>query len=174
MAQEGMPLKSGWLPRRYGVFLLAAIAAAPAPAARILFAGGGWAAIDFGQRCEARSKALWARKGTQPFTGFAFDAGGTRRGQFYVHLSRPARDGASVVATIGSQPFLLSGRGQWAWSRNAAQQRAMLTAARYGGALRIESRDNAGRGIVDRYGLGGAATAIDAAAAACAGKSAQS
>lgn len=139
-----------------------------AATARILFAGGNWAAIDFGQRCEARSRALWAKAGTEPFAGFAFDRGGPRQGQFYVHLSRPARAGATVITTIGSEPFLLAGRGQWAWSRAAEQQRAMLHAARYSDALRVESRDERGRRIVDRYSLAGAATAIDAAAAACA------
>ena len=144
--------------------------AAEAAAARIIFAGGGWAAIDFGGRCEARSKALWAKADTEPFAGFAFDRAGARRGQFYVHLSRPARPGATVIATIGTEPFLLAGKGEWAWSRGIAQQRAMLAAARAGQAMRIESRDQRGRRIVDRYALGGAPTAIDAAAAACAGK----
>lgn len=151
------------------------VAAAPAAgASEVLFAGGNWAAIDFGARCEARSRALWARQGTQPFAGFAFDAAGSRQGQFYVHLSRTARSGATVVATIGSVPFLLVGRGEWAWSRTRQQQRAMLEAARSAGGMRVESRDQRGRRIVDRYLLAGAPTAIDAAAAACAGKRARS
>jgi hypothetical protein len=37
--------------------------------------------------------------------------------------------------------------------------------------MRVESRDENGARIVDRYSLASAATAIDAAAAACAGKS---
>ena len=149
---------------------LALVAAAPAAqAVRIVFAGGNWAAIDFGGRCEARSRALWASSKTKSFAGFAFDPAG-RQGQFYVHLSRPARPGATVIATIDSEPFLLIGKGAWAWSRTAQQQRAMLQAARYSGGMRIESRDQRGRRIVDRYLLAGAATAIDAAAAACAGK----
>lgn len=150
--------------------LVAADAAAAAPAT-IVFAGGNWAAIDFGSRCEARSRALWAREKAEPFAGFAFGRGGARQGQFYVHLSRAARAGATVIVTIGSEPFLLVGKGEWAWSRNARQNRAMLDAARYGGAMRVESRDGRGRRIVDRYALAGAPTAIDAAAAACAGKS---
>jgi len=150
--------------------LLLAFLAAPAGAARVVFAGGDWAAIDFGARCEARSRALGARKETRPLAGFAFDRAGPRQGQFYVRLSRPARRGATVVATIGSAPFLLTGRGQWAWSSSAQQQKAMLEAARQAGGMRVESRDSAGRRIVDRYLLRGAATAIDAAAAACAGK----
>jgi hypothetical protein len=75
-----------------------------------------------------------------------------------------------VVATIGDQPFLLANRGDWAWSRDPAQQQAMLNAARYGQGMRVDSRDTRGRRMVDRYDLAGAATAIDAAAAACAGK----
>jgi hypothetical protein len=150
-----------------------AAAATPADAARTIFAGGNWAAIDFGARCEARSRAVQLRKGTEPFAGFAFDRQGKRQGQFYVHLSRPARPGATVIATIGSRPFLLAGRGEWAWSRAADQQGAMLDAARYATGMRVESRDQRGRRIVDRYLLAGAATAIDSAAAACAGKSPQ-
>ena len=157
---------------RFALAALVLVAAAPAAdAARIVFAGGNWAAIDFGARCEARTRALWVRADTEPFAGFAFDRAGGRQGLFYVHLSRPARAGATVIATIGSEPFLLAGRGEWAWSRTAQQQRAMLESARYGSRMRIESRDQRGRRVVDHYALGGAATAIDAAAAACAGKS---
>jgi hypothetical protein len=149
--------------------LLLLVAATAADAARILFAGGNWAAIDFGARCEARSKGLWAKKDSKPFAGFAFAPRGFES-RFYVHLSRPARDGATVIATIGTEPFLLAGKGQWGWSRTAAQQSAILQAARHGRSMRVESRDARGRRIVDRYTLAGAATAIDAAAAACAGK----
>jgi hypothetical protein len=180
MAQERKTLKLGWLPVRSGSMGLrpalsaAAVFAiafhASAHAARTLFAGGNWAAIDFGARCEARTRPVWARNGTEPFAGFAFDASGTRQGQFYVRLNRPAREGATVMARIGSKPFLLAGRGEWAWSRSAQQQQAMLEAARYGEAMRIDSRDARGRRIIDRYSLAGAATAIDSAAAACAGK----
>ena len=150
--------------------LIVIAASSAADGTRILFAGGQWAAIDFGTRCEARSRVLLPRRDTKPFAGFAFDRAGPRHGRFYVHLSRPARAGASVVATIGSSPFLLVGKGAWAWSRGGAQQSAMLEAARYGQSLRIETRDSRGSKVVDRYVLDGAATAIDAAAAACAGK----
>lgn len=139
-----------------------------ADAARIIHAGGSWAAIDFGSRCEARARALWSSANSKAVTGFAFDRAGPRQGQFYARLSRPARAGASVVATIGSEPFLLIGRGEWAWSRNMRQQHAMLDAARAGRSMRIESRDRSGRRIVDRYALAGAPTAIDSAAASCA------
>jgi len=141
---------------------------ATAQPSQILFAEGRWAAIDFGQRCEARTKSISAKPGSIPHAGFAFDRKGARQGQFYARLSRPARAGASVLATIGGRPFLLAGRGQWAWSTSAGQQRAMIDAARYSSAMRVESRDRAGRRILDRYALAGAATAIDSAAAECA------
>lgn len=150
--------------------LLMVAGASSAFAAQILFAVGNWAAIDYGGRCEARTKALWARPNTQPYAGFAFDRAGSRQGIFYAHLSRPARAGGTVIATIGSAPFLLAGNGQWAWVRSAQQRAAILEAARYGTSLRIQYREVSGRRTVDHYALGGAATAIDAAAAACAGK----
>lgn len=168
MAHKEMSLKFGWLPLRCGLLLLSAVATAGA--SRIAFVGVDWAAIDFGKQCEARSKPLWAKPGTSPYAGFAFERGG-RQGQFYVHLSKPSRPGATIVATIGDQPFLLAGKGDWGWSRNLAQQSAMIAAVRNGGSMRIDSRDARGGRIVDRYGLGAAPTAIDAAAAACAGKS---
>jgi hypothetical protein len=156
---------------RIALSLLAVAAtASAAPSPRIAFAGGHWAAIEFGGRCEARSRPLWFKPGTQPYAGFAFDRSGRPHGQFYVHLGRPARAGATVVATIGDQPFLLAGKGEWAWGASPAQRQAILKAARYGQYMRIDSRDLGGRRIVDRYDLSGAATAIDSAAAACAGK----
>jgi hypothetical protein len=142
--------------------------AAPA----ILDAGGGWAAIDRGGSCEALARSvLIAPKGrTQATAGFAFTPDRRRWGEFHAHLSRVPRAGSSVMLDIGGQPFLLVGQGDWAWSRGPAQEQAIIAAARNASAMRIESRDGAGRRFVDTYALQGAPTAIDAAAAACAGK----
>ena len=68
----------------------------------------------------------------------------------------------------GGQPFLLVARGDWAWSRGALQEQAIIAAARDASAMRVEARDGAGRRFVDAYLLDGAPTAIDAAAARCA------
>lgn len=169
MAQAGISHKFGWLRIHFGYFAAAAaLCTSVAGAASILFADDTWAAIDFSNRCEARAKALWVRPKTQPFAGFAFDRAAARQGQFYVRLSRPARAGATVIAQIDGQPFLLAGHGPWAWSRGGEQQLLMLRMARYGQRMRVQSRDQQGRRFVDHYALGGAATAIDAAAAACA------
>jgi len=150
-----------------------ALAASPSMAAGpILFAGGGWAAIDRGASCEALARSvLIAPKGrTQATAGFAFTPDRKRWGEFHAHLSRVPRAGSSIMLDIAGQPFLLVAGGDWAWSRGPRQEQAIMAAARNASAMRIEARDGSGRRFVDTYALSGAPTAIDAAAAACAGK----
>ena len=149
---------------------LALLVAAPASAAQLLFAGGQWAALDRGGTCEAASRSLrLVQKGrVQARAGFAFDANGTRHGQFFAELSRIPRTGSTVILTVGTRPFLLASNGQWAWSRDPTQESAIIAAVRSAGGMRVDSRDASGRRFVDRYLLDGAPTAIDAAAARCA------
>lgn len=145
---------------------------AAARPAQVVHAGGHWAALDRGGECEAASRALRiARKGEpQARAGFAFDATRRRDGQFYARLSRSLRPGSSAMLTVGDRPFMLVARGDWAWSRGPAQEAAIIAAVRDAGGMRIEGRDASGRRFTDRYLLDGASTAIDAAAARCAGK----
>ena len=75
------------------------------------------------------------------------------------------------MLTIGERPFMLIARGDWAWSRGPLQEAAILDAVRAATSMRIEARDGGGRRFADRYLLNGAPTAIDAAAAGCAGRS---
>ena len=152
---------------------LALAAASPSMAAGpILFAGGGWAAIDRGASCEALARSvLIAPKGrTQATAGFAFTPDRKRWGEFHAHLSRVPRAGSSIMLDLAGQPFLLVAGGDRAWSRGPRQEQAIMGAARNAPAMRIEGRDGSGRRFVDTYTLSGAPTAIDAAAAACAGK----
>jgi hypothetical protein len=156
------------------LFALVLLAASPAAAARpqILFAEGPWAALRFGDRCEAASRPLLpaARRQPEARAGFSFGAGPARHGEFHVRLSRVPRPGSSVMMTIGERPFMLVARGDRAWSRGPLQEAAIIEAARAATSMRIEARDGGGRRFADRYLLAGAPTAIDAAAAACAGK----
>ena len=154
--------------------LLLAPTAAPAAPAQILAAQGHWAALKFGPRCEAAARPLPPAANRQPAAraGFGFGVGrGAGRGEFHVRLSRVPRAGSSVMLTLGSRPFMLLSRGEWAWSRGPLQEAAILAAARGATSMRVEARDGAGRRFADRYLLDGAPTAIDAAAAGCAGKS---
>ena len=152
--------------------LLLLIASIQASAQQLLFAGGQWVALDRGASCEAASRSLRiALKGkVQARAGFAFDSNGPRNGQFFAQLSRMPRAGSTVILTVGKQPFLLAARSGWAWSRDPVQEAAIIAAVRLSSGMRVDSRDQSGGPFVDRYLLDGAPTAIDAAAARCAGK----
>jgi hypothetical protein len=127
-------------------------------------------ALDRGSVCEASTRSLKiAAKGkVQALAGFSFTSDHRRWGEFHARLSRVPRPGSSVILTFGGQPYLLVSRGDWAWSRGPLQERAIIAAARNGGAMRVEARDRGGQRFVDPYLLDGAPTAIDAAAARCA------
>ncbi|HVF36547.1 MAG TPA: hypothetical protein VNA29_01220 [Sphingomicrobium sp.] len=136
----------------------------------IVAARGQWAALNQGRTCEAAARSLGPTyKGRLPArASLSFDAGGPRRGQFAVRLSRVPRAGASVMLHVGEAPFLLMARGDTAWSRGPAQEVAIVAAMRSAGGMRVEARSPGGGRIVDRYSLAGAPLAIDAAAACAA------
>lgn len=141
-------------------------------AGAILFAGGSWAAIDRGDSCVALTKAVRiAAKGRiQATAGFAFTPDHRRWGEFHARLSHMPRPGSSVLLTVGDVPFLLVARDDWAWSRGPAQEQAIIAAVRNATGMKVEGRDAGGGRFTDPYDLAGAPTAIDAAAARCAGK----
>ena len=153
---------------RFAILLFFCLAAAPA-AARVVQARGQWSAHEDKGQCRAMARSLRdAGKGqSQAFAAFLFDPVRRQTGVLSVRLSRPVRQGGSVILTVGKQPFMLRGAGQFAWSRGPAQEAAILSAVRRSTGMRIEARDAGGRRRVDRYLLDGAPTAIDAAAAAC-------
>jgi hypothetical protein len=154
------------------LLFLAMLAIAAPSAAGGVFARGSWAAITSGRQCEAGARSiLQAPKGrVQAHAAFAFDAGGPRHGELAIRLSRVPRAGSTVILTVGERPFLLAARGDWAWSRGPAQEAAIIAEARAAGSMRVVFRAANGVRYTDRYLLDGAPGAIDAAAAACAGK----
>src|SRR5690348_7888601 len=152
------------------IALLLFVPAGASARGAVVYAGGGWAAIDRGAVCEAlsRSEKIVPKGKVQPVAGFSFTPDHRRWGEFHAQLSRMSRPGSSVILHVGNQPFLLVARGDWAWSRGPAQEQAIIAAARNGGEMRVEARDQAGVRFIDPYVLKGAPTAIDAAAARCA------
>jgi len=152
--------------------LLGMLASAAMARGAVIYAGGAWAAIDRGAACEAlsRSVRIAAKGKVQAEAGFTFSADRRRWGEFHARLRRMPREGAAVMLNVGGQPFLLVSRGNEAWSAGPLQEQAIIAALRGATGMAVESRDSAGRRFVDPYSLDGAATAIDAAAAACAGK----
>lgn len=148
-----------------GTATLGAAAAGP----HIVSARGQWAALRGPRACEAATLSLLpptARR-ARGRIGIAFEPR-RRNGELAARLSRPARDGAGVVMTIGETPFLLVGRGDYAWSRGPSQEAAIIAAIRGASRARIEARTVEGARFVDPYSLDGAPTAIDAAAACAA------
>ena len=153
-----------------GVALLLGAAAVARP--MILYAGPAWAAIGRGGTCEAltRSLRIAAKGKVQAIAGFSFSPDHRLWGQFHARLRRMPRTGAAVLLHVDDQPFLLVSRGNEAWSSGPLQEQAIIEALRGANGMSVESRDTAGRRFIDPYSLDGAATAIDAAAATCAGK----
>ena len=149
--------------------LLLCLAAAPA-VARVVQARGQWSAHEDKGQCRAMARSLRDAGKDQPqaFAAFLFDPARRQNGVLSVRLSRPVRQGGSVILTVGKQPYMLRGAGQFAWSRGPAQEAAIIAAVRGAGGMRVEARDSGGRRSIDRYLLDGAPTAIDAAAAECA------
>jgi hypothetical protein len=158
------------------IALALGLAASTASSAAQVIYAGPWAAIDRGDACVAisRSMRIAAKGKVQAVAGFAFSADRRRWGEFHARLRRLPRTGAAVMLRIDDQPFLLVSRGNWAWSDGPLQEQAIIRAVRDGTRMTGVSRDAAGRRFIDPYSLDGAATAIDAAAAACAGKSGRS
>lgn len=177
MAEQGLLNKNGWEMNRKACFLLlAGLVLGPSGAAlgavrgETLYAGPQWAALRFAGQCEALARPLPPSSAREPQAraGFTFSPRG--QGRFQLRLSRAPRAGSSVLLTVGDRPFLLAARGAWAWSRHPEQDQAIIAAVRASRSMRVHGRDSGGRRFTDRYLLDGAPTAIDAAAAGCAGK----
>jgi len=152
------------------IVLLSTFAVPAAARGAVVYAGGAWAAIDRGTVCEAlsRSQKIAPKDKVQATAGITFSRDHRHWGEFHVRLSRMPRGDASVMLHVADQPFLLTTRGGWAWSRGPAQAEAIIAAMRETAAMRVESRDAAGVRFSDPYLLDGAPTAIDAAATHCA------
>lgn len=136
----------------------------------VLYAGGAWAAIDHRTACEAesRSQRVAPKDKVQAVAGISFTPDHRHWGEFHARLSRTPRADASVMLTVGGQPFLLTTRGGWAWSRGPLQAESIVAAMRDATVMSVASRDGAGARFSDPYLLDGAPAAIDAAAARCA------
>ena len=151
------------------LFLLVG-AAVPAAAQQALGVHGLWAAFRGDGRCYAiaepyqtpragdgrayASVGYWPRRGV--------------RGQLFVRLSGAKREGSAVLLRIDQRTFQLRGGGANAWAADASADSEIVAAMRTGIEMNVETRSAGGALIRDSYRLRGAATAIDAAAIACA------
>ena len=107
-------------------------------------------------------------KAVRPFVTVSYWPAAGLRWQLYVRLRQVKKRGAPVYAVIADRRFLLASGGAQAWAPDAAADAAIVAAMRGAPSLSVVAIDLAGRPFADIYRLRGAATAIDAAALACA------
>lgn len=156
------------------VYLLAVTAPGPMQAAQrqplgIFF---GWGAFEEKgpRKCFAIAQAEKTGRAPQqqPYASIGYWPERGLRGQLHVRLSRTKRPGSAVILRIDGRSFqLLAGRAD-AWAPNLRADAAIAAAMRTGVVMTVESRSERGGLFRDRYLLRGAATAMDAAAIACA------
>ncbi|WP_438726796.1 hypothetical protein ACR9YC_09430 [Parasphingorhabdus sp. DH2-15] len=89
-------------------------------------------------------------------------------GQFHIHLSRDMIKNADITLRVGRRRFTLTGKGEDAWSQNRKMDAAIVAALRQSRTMTVTARSAGGGRIIDKYTLPGVATAMDAAALACA------
>lgn len=151
-----------------GVLMLGSVVAAQ----NSLGVFSGWGAFEnkASGRCYAIAKAQPdpRQRERQPYMTVTSVPHQRIAGQIYWRLSRTPSKSAPVGVQIGPTYFRIAARGPDAWAQDATQDAAMNAALRGAEQLSVIYRDNKGRRFSDRYRLTGAATAIDAAALACA------
>ncbi|MGK6354525.1 invasion associated locus B family protein [Sphingomonas sp. DT-207] len=115
-----------------------------------------WPAGQNGRGEAFASIATWPREGA--------------RNQLHIRLSRPRAANARVTLAVGERRFELKAGAADAWAPDSRTDTAVVAAMRDGRSMSIETLAANGAPFADTYALKGAATAIDAAAAGCAGK----
>lgn len=155
-------------------FLLLSLAiAAPAAAQqRSLGIFGLWGAFAETGRCYAISEPLQPRRDSagRAFASAGWFPGRGVRGQIHVRFSEAKRQGSAVLLRVDGRTFQLIGGGADAWAPDGRADAEIVAAMRSGLEMSVETRNVRGGLMRDAYALRGAATALDAAAIACAPK----
>ncbi|MFN3387890.1 MAG: hypothetical protein ACK40O_03095 [Allosphingosinicella sp.] len=102
------------------------------------------------------------------FASLGWWPGRNVQGQLHIRLSRAKRAGSAILLRIDDRTFQLIGGGADAWAPSPRADAEIAAAIRTGLEMSVETRSQQGGLIRDRYALRGAATAMDAAAIACA------
>lgn len=92
------------------------------------------------------------------------------RNQVHFRLSKPLLAKAPIRLRVDQQEFALVGGGGDAWAPDQRSDAAIVAAIRSAKAMRVRATAADGRAFDDYYRLPGAASAIDAAALACAAR----
>lgn len=159
---------------RRSVFFLLSIALAGPVAAQRQSLGifGQWGAFQEGKSrgCFAIAEPQQPRRKLdwKPFASIGYWPDRQAEGQVHFRLSRMKRKGSALLLRIDDRTFQLVGGGVNAWAPDRRADAEIVAAMRRGIDMTIETRSERGGLIRDAYQLRGAATAIDAAAIACA------
>ena len=131
---------------------------------------GTWGAFRAPDRCYAIAEPYQSpRPGDgRGFASVGYWPGRGVGGQAHFRLSRAKREGSAVLLRIDDRTFQLRGGGADAWAADPAADAELVSAMRTGIEMNVETRAANGALVRDSYRLRGAATAIDAAAIACA------
>ena len=151
--------------------LLLADSAAAQRSALGIFSGWGAFRDRAPARCFAIAEPTRSLKpeGWQPFASISYWPQAEARGQVHFRISRQKRTGSAVLLRIDGRTFQLVGGANNAWAPDSRADAEIVAAMRSGVAMSLETRSVRGARVRDVYELRGAATAIDAAAIACAG-----
>jgi len=154
------------------LFLFIAMAAPAVAQPQSLGIFGSWGAFRDGGRCYAISEPFEAPPplGWRPFASVGHWPGRRGGGQLNIRLSREKRQGSAVLLNIDGRSFQLLGGGRDAWATDPRGDQEIQAAMRTGVDMAVETRGVDGLAVRDHYRLRGAATAMDAAAIACAGR----
>ncbi len=149
------------------------LVAAPLAAKDSLGVFSEWGAFRDPQtpRCYAIAMALNsnAARDYQPFASVGSWPKRQLRNQIHFRLSRNVSPAGRIVRTVGrGTSFELTGGGGDAWAKDRKMDAAIIAAMRSAGGMTVTARDRNGASFTDRYGLAGAATAMDAATVGCA------
>ena len=150
---------------------LALSLAAPVGAREAIGIYKGWGAFRDARplRCYAIAQPQVTGGRSRGWASVATWPNRSLRGSLHVRLSRERDRSARVTLSVGERRFALVANGNDAWAADAPSDRAIVAALRGGRSMSIEAVGVGGQPFADTYALAGAATAIDAAALACAG-----
>jgi hypothetical protein len=124
-------------------------------------------------RCFAMAQPLaggWEKSPWRPFASIGYWPKQKVRGQFNLRLSHQLAPQTRATLTVGTQRFALVGREADMWATDERVDAAIVAALRTSKSMTVTGQARSGGGFTDRYDLRGVATAIDAAALACAPK----
>ena len=158
--------------RRTALFclLLLGLAVPAASRAEALGIFGLWGAFGEADRCHAIAEPQRTARNSArgAYASIGWWPGRGVRGQVHFRLSQAKRPGSAILLRIDGRTFQLAGGGSEAWAPDARADADIVAAMRIGLEMTIETRSQRGAVVRDLYALRGAATAIDAAAIACA------